>query len=258
LVLVLFASLQDLAWCIYKGSDVSSPGKYPWMASVQDPSGKHICGAVITGKKWLVSSRVCLDDFPYRNSGLTVVVGAHDVVTQTQGSPKRYEVDMNIPQEHCIMDNDYGCDLSVIVLKENIKMGPSVSAIALPDAKEKFHKATECVILGWGQTGDKTSAAESANILQEQKVGVMTENMCNKKVPGKESWEILCAKSYGGSRPGDFGGPLACKQNGSWRLAGVSSFIIGEGGKTTNRAPSVFTDVSKERRWIDGMMWDGK
>merc|ERR1711988_84161 len=241
-ILVALAAFQsvlaDRLPYIFNGHDVDYPGKYAWQASVQNlRSSWHFCGGSLIDKQWVLTARHCTKGKVAKN--IKVVLGMHDIKTKKQGKPKTYKVSQMIEYPQCNSDR-LSCDFSLLKLASPADTSsPFISTIALPNPNEKFDKA-QCVLTGWGtmKNGNK-DPAKSPNVLQEIDVKIYTDKQCHGKVH-RNGWPIICAKAtWGGSRPGDSGGPASCNVNGVWKVAGVCSFGIGD-----NTFPNVYAETA--------------
>ena len=70
------------------GGHDSTPGKWPWQASLQY-YGSHYCGASLINNRWLVTAAHCVGNSA---SAYTVILGAHDIKTKKKGSPQTYTI----------------------------------------------------------------------------------------------------------------------------------------------------------------------
>ncbi|KAL7983490.1 hypothetical protein Chor_000366 [Crotalus horridus] len=87
--------------------------------------------------------------------------------------------------------------------------------------------------------------------LQEAKVKIINQSVCNKLYDYLITSQMLCAGNLNGgidACQGDSGGPLACLGKGNrWYLTGIVSW--GEGCARRNR-PGVYTKISAFYEWI--------
>ena len=70
------------------GGHDSTPGKWPWQASLQY-FGSHYCGASLISSRWLVTAAHCVGRTA---TAYTVILGAYDINTKDEGSPQTYRV----------------------------------------------------------------------------------------------------------------------------------------------------------------------
>jgi len=220
---------------IFNGKDVDYAGKYPWQVSLQKPSGFHFCGGSIIAENWILTARHCTAQ---KSTGYTVskdisqikvVVGLHDK-KKTKGQPKSYDVAEVINHPRCRAGAKLSCDISLLRLATPIGCNRYVKKVQLPDPDEDFVGA-DCVVSGWGRMTNKSSDRPKikVNVLQEMPVNVWSATKCQRYWRGYTSAVCVMNKAgpLGGVRPGDSGGPLSCKKNGVWKVAGAASFIGG-------------------------------
>ena len=70
------------------GGHDSTPGKWPWQASLQYYSS-HYFGASLISNRWLVTAAHCVGNSA---TAYTVILGAHDIKTKNKGSPQTYTI----------------------------------------------------------------------------------------------------------------------------------------------------------------------
>merc|ERR1711935_271060 len=190
------------------------PGEFPWQASLEfGGEGQHVCGASLISDKWLVTASHCVA-MGYPAPYFSVVLGAYDKDTYTEGEPMRFGV-------------------------AKIIMHP----IELAHHGENFDHM-ECVISGWGSLYGANT--ELPNALLKLPVGVVTQKEC--EMAQTFGANHICVFNYGHSAcTGDSGGPLACPKDGRWKLVGAASYVY---GNCETRAPSVYTSISFYRKFI--------
>lgn len=148
----------------------------------------------------------------------------------------------------------YDNDIAVMKLSEPIKVTEYVRPICVPDERTSFF-GKECVATGWGKVDYNKKAS---NILQKVAVDVYEISECQNAYYPKfrisiDQWH-LCAGTRDGGRGtchGDSGGPLQCRVNGKWMIAGITSF---GSGCAKPGFPDVFTNVAYFTNWIKEMM----
>lgn len=196
------------------------------------------CGAVIIHTKYLLTAAHCT--FGLNPKSLSVRVGASHRNKLTK-----------ILLHDCINHPDYNDgnvvnDISLLILKNELKFNKQVAAIALPQLNEKLPEGTLVTISGWGSNGTKIEQKE----LQYVNVPIVDTKICKEAYSGYANIEesMLCAGflNTGGkdSCQGDSGGPLVT--NG--KLYGVVSWGH---GCAKPYYPGVYTNVSHFRDWID-------
>ena len=227
---------------IVGGNPVSYAGKWPWQASLQYYNS-HICGAALVSDQWLVTAAHCVGF-----TSLTIVLGAHDIKSQRQGSPKMYSIASIKTHPGWVEDGNQGFpnDIAVIKLTSTIARNNYVTPVALPSSSENFESSGDCWITGWGTLG---FLQPSPDILYEASVDIYSKSTCRASYGTVISDGHICVgKKYkSGSCSGDSGGPLTCKVNGVWKLAGVTSFGV---VTCSTSYPSVYTRITYYRDWI--------
>merc|ERR1712178_135931 len=227
---------------IVNGVD-AAPGEFPWQASLQI-YGQHTCGASLVSDQWLVCASHCIQ----KNylGGYTIVMGAHDKDTNKEGAPHRYSIHKMITHPKWNGDLSVPSDISLIKLADPVEMNEFVSTIDLPNKDDDF-TGQNCVISGWGSLYG--AGTQLPNVLQKLEVEVYSRFWCRMRmVPGAGDGYQLCVRNKGSSAcTGDSGGPLACKKDGRWTLAGAASFVF---GNCSTKFPTVYTSVAYFRDWI--------
>merc|ERR1712038_575401 len=227
---------------IFNGED-ANVGEFPWQASLQSRTGtKHSCGASLVSEKWLVTAAHCIVSYKTAR-GYRIVLGAHDKNKWTMGSPRPYYIKNFYKHPKWTGKVSIPSDIALIELASPVQFNEHVQTIALPNAEDKF-EGESCMISGWGSI-DKIGGT-SPNILQKLAVTVDKASHChaNGAIPGFH----ICARKDGSSAcSGDSGGPLACKRDGTWYLAGAASYVW---GGCSGRMPTVYSGVAYHREWI--------
>jgi len=227
---------------IMYGKDVDPPGKYPWQASLQlkEPSGWHFCGGSILSETWVMSAAHCVPDG--KASTRVVVVGMHDQ-NRRFGKPVTHDI------KRIIVHTDYdhgahweGSDIALLELEKPIDFNEFVQPITI-DIRGNYVEMQDCVMSGWGQS----ETTRSPNVLKEA---------TTKLLPYKEClsfpWimaPVICAYSrQAGACFGDSGGPISCRDEGTWKVVGVASFVLDQ--HCGVHQPSVYTEVAAFCDWI--------
>merc|ERR1712012_5325 len=222
------------------------PGEFPWQASLElGGGGQHVCGAPLISDEWLVTASHCVA-FGVPAFYFSVVLGAYDKDTYTQGFPIRYAVEKIImhPDYEPEGDPSQKGDIALVKLMAKADLSSEfIGTIELAHHGENFDHM-ECVISGWGSLYGANT--ELPNALLKLPVGVLTQEECEMVYTyGKYH---ICVFNYGHSAcTGDSGGPLACNKDGVWKLAGAASYVY---GNCETRAPSVYTRISHYRQFI--------
>ncbi|XP_010601846.1 brain-specific serine protease 4 isoform X3 [Fukomys damarensis] len=145
-------------------------------------------------------------------------------------------------------------DIALVRLKHTIQFSERVLPICLPDFSVQLPPNTSCWIAGWGSISDGVPLPYPQT-LQKLKVPIIDSEVCSRlywRGAGQDAIteDMLCAGYLEGKRDacmGDSGGPLMCRVNGAWLLAGIISW--GEGCAERNR-PGVYTSLLVHRSWV--------
>ncbi|XP_039895767.1 trypsin-3-like [Simochromis diagramma] len=225
------------------GSDIIDGEKAPeksmhYMASVQNNMGQHVCGGFLITQDFVVSAAHCKD------SSLThVVLGNHNL---KNGNHQKIKIKKKIIHEN-YQNVGLGNDIMLLELLP-VQLNERVQTIQLPPAEIHLKENQVCQVAGWGRT--KTDG-ESVDELRVVDVSVINLRVCEELWHGLPS-NVICAGGYKTTKgfcQGDSGGPLLC----DGLAVGVVSFNYKENCSYPNK-PNIYTDISKYRQWIDGIV----
>ncbi|XP_078511459.1 trypsin-like [Lissotriton helveticus] len=224
------------------GGYVCVPHSQPWQVSLQTV-GRHICGGVLIDAQWVLTAAHCLEE------GLQIVLGDQNIMEYEETEQFTYAVETCAHPDFC----KYTLENDIMMLKLATPAVYNEYVQAIPLASTCPPTGVTCVVSGWGTI---TSPAETyPAVLQCLDVTVISKEVCAAAFPEDViSDGMLCAgvmEGWKDSCQGDSGGPLVC--NGE--LAGIVSWghiPCAEPGK-----PGVYTNVSKYKEWIDGIIETG-
>ncbi|KAI3359963.1 hypothetical protein L3Q82_013846 [Scortum barcoo] len=207
------------------GSSVTSAGVWPWMASLQK-NGSHVCGGTLVAVDSVLSSASCFSGSP-KASEWTVVLGR---LKQNGSNP--FEVTLNVT--NITLSNLTGSNVAVLQLVTRPTLSNYIQPICLDNGRT-FANGSTCWAAGWsaGQGGQE-------QVLQEFQTSVVN---C-----GNASTGISICTGPIALEQGDYGGPLICKQDGSWFQAAVLS-----SGNSTSQSRAdvmVFTKLSNFQAFL--------
>ncbi|XP_058154035.1 trypsin-like [Dasypus novemcinctus] len=202
----------------------------PYQVSLN--SGYHFCGGSLINNQWVVSAAHCY------KSRIQVRLGEHNIEV-SEGNEQFIDsakVIRHPKYNAATIDND----IMLIKLKTPATLNSRVSSISLP--KSCAAAGTQCLISGWGTTGN----GNSAKLLQCLKAPVLSDSVCRNSYPGQITNNMICLGFLEGGKDscqGDSGGPVVC--NGA--LQGIVSWGYGcaQQGK-----PGVYTKVCNYVDWI--------
>lgn len=235
------------ASAIVGGTESARP--YSFMVSLQYDSPRpdgHRCGAVLIAPQWAVTAGHCANTPTGSTAGVPrgwkVRVGSLDTTTGGEVT----DID-KFYRRHNTYDPP-GEDIAVLHLRNPVRAKPVRLADATPA------DGTPVRILGWGEAsvgcGDFTNPKCFPSKLREADTEV---------VPLKQCWDDdghtlpLCvgrADPPVGPGTTDSGGPALVRSGEDWALAGT---VIGPGIRGAD-FPDMYTDVSKNSAWINGIV----
>ena len=217
------------------GGQTAAQGSQPWTASIRvmgNSRSFHWCGAVLVGRRHLVTAAHCVEDYPkhvYRGR-----VGDWD-----QDVPDIDEQEFSIEAIHFHPEFNLGPylnnDIAVVKLKlgaggEAVRMTTHVRPACLPSPSAGYTPGTECTISGWGSINQGSGGYSRR--MQAATVPLLATQQCMQKHvygPDKLTSGMFCAGEgretagdsacyragylAGGvdSCQGDSGGPMVCR-----------------------------------------------
>jgi len=227
-------------------SNIAKKGSSPWQAVIK-LNGRHLCSGALISSKWVLSAAHCIDGLQGFTYAVTVSFGEYELGVQDSN-----HIDVEV--EQIITHPLYNAktkdnDISLIQLKQAIKLGPRIIPICLPQSSSTIYSGSRCYISGYGSfkgTDHDKFRLQHSSILAQPKT------MCDES-NATITDRMICIK---GTRVnaclGDIGGLFVCQDNpgGAWRLNGVLSWGSQRCGSTSDSF-TVFTKVAVFRQWID-------
>ncbi|OCT59040.1 serine protease 53 [Xenopus laevis] len=247
---------QGLQNRIFGGSD-SYPGEWPWYA-ILNYQGKPYCGGSLISNDYIITAAHCFDgDLSLRTpESWTIQLGS-----SRAGGPPEISA-LNLKASQILLHEDYidfldGHDLALIKLAKPVKFTNFISPVCLPEINHRFRLRKSCWALGLQDVapGVPLDNKRSLQNVAQTLIGHKTCN-CIYNSHGREELtnatlpSMLCAAESDGEKGpclGDSGGPVVCKEDGAWFLAGVISFSQ---GCHLRDSPTVLTAVSLYQDWI--------
>uniref|UniRef100_A0A8C8AQL3 Peptidase S1 domain-containing protein n=1 Tax=Otus sunia TaxID=257818 RepID=A0A8C8AQL3_9STRI len=229
---------------IVGGEDAKS-GKWPWQASLQMGAYGHMCGASVVSNRWLISAAHCFLD----SDSVRAYMGLHTINEKSSRVTVRSIKRIVIHPQYDQSIADY--DIALLEMETPVFFSELVQPICLPSTSRVFVYGTVCYVTGWGAIKENSMFISWIYFLQEARVRIINQSVCNKLYDDLITSRMLCAGNLNGgvdACQGDSGGPLACTGKGNrWYLAGIVSW--GEGCARRNR-PGVYTKVTALYDWI--------
>uniref|UniRef100_A0A8C9AGT8 Serine protease 22 n=1 Tax=Prolemur simus TaxID=1328070 RepID=A0A8C9AGT8_PROSS len=235
------------------GGQDSADAEWPWVVSIQK-NGTHHCAGSLLSSRWVATAAHCFKGNLDKPSLFSVLLGAWQL---GRPGPRSQKVGIAWVLPHPVYSWKEGAraDIALVRLEHPIQFSERILPICLPDPSVHLPADTDCWIVGWGSVQDGVPL-HHPQTLQKLKVPIIDWETCSRLYwrgagQGAITEDMLCAGYLEGQRDaclGDSGGPLMCRVDGAWLLAGVISW--GEGCAERNR-PGVYTSVSAHRAWVE-------
>ncbi|XP_055644424.1 chymotrypsin-2-like [Toxorhynchites rutilus septentrionalis] len=216
------------------GGHTSLPDAAPYVVSVQNPT--HICGGVIVGTNWVLTTASCVKDA----QNLKVLVGSHRLLTNMKRT--------NVSSIHSHSAYNSSTGINNIAL---LKLAEAVAAdriIGLNDIAVTTGLPT--AFYGWGSPAYGSST--KSNSLQTLFQRTLSSTDCTKKYETLAEVKLgqICAHIQPGQAAcsKDQGGPLVSYTSN--KLFGIYDY----GVQCSGRYPDVFIDVAAHKSWIETTM----
>ncbi|XP_077774254.1 serine protease 33-like [Podarcis muralis] len=245
------------------GGKKADEGEWPWQASIRR-NRLHICGGSLVSSQWVVTAAHCFEG-PLNLPEFRVNLGEYEL-------PKPAPSMVSSAVSRIIVHPSYAgeglsADIALMQLKEAVNFSRTISPICLPSSSDPdtFPVGMACWVTGWGLIS--ADGYFMARTLQELEVPILGTEECDQMFHedsnGTETVplghrliykDMICAGYPDGNKDtcqGDSGGPLACKQKGTWFLAGVVSFGV---DCAKPKRPGIHTRVTSYMDWIQRTM----
>ena len=213
------------------GGENASITEAPWqVALLLDSEGslreRTFCGGSIIDPQWVLTAAHCVD-WRDASDGLVVLSGTGDLERGTGGTETEVSKIIINPD----YDSDtHSVDIALLKLRNPLPVTSRQRPIALPGFADWPANGTPALITGWGNTSstgrDMPIQLQKATV---EVIGSPSATKCGEYDAGKYIPEtMLCAgiPVVGGidACQGDSGGPLAIRVDGTYYLAGVTSW----------------------------------
>lgn len=210
----IYCGQAPLGSRIVDGSSVAAAGEWPFMASLLK-NGQHVCGGTLVSMDYVLSNADCFSGSP-DVSEWTVVLGR-----LKQNGVNSFEASFNV--SNVTMSNLTGSNIALLQLSTRPTLNDYIQPICL-DMGRTFPVGSACWAAGWssGRGGEEEVLQEFQTTVQSCENVSSSESICT----GQITLEA-----------GDSGGPLMCKQDGSWFQAAV--LITANASASLSRASNV-------------------
>ncbi|XP_063228216.1 transmembrane protease serine 12-like isoform X3 [Bacillus rossius redtenbacheri] len=147
--------------------------EFPYQASLQvrnasgeAPLYKHLCGAAVIGRNWLVSAAHCIQS--RYASKLVVRAGT---TNRYEGGSLHHVVNV-IKHPDYDVEIDYDCDISLLKVKEPFVYSTRIQPILLPEADSDVACGTLATVAGWGNSEAPAAVAGGRRGARPAEAGV--------------------------------------------------------------------------------------
>ncbi|XP_059488124.1 transmembrane protease serine 11B-like protein [Neocloeon triangulifer] len=253
---------------ILGGQDADS-GQFPWHASLSFIWNTYelvdFCGATLISRKTLITAAHCLfhtSGLPREASALEVTLGMRQISKDEEFRQIRRasKVIVHPGYNH---RNDFGDDIALIILAENVQVTAKVRPICLWNSNYDLNKIANGTgtVVGWGRTSDDTLP----DTLQRADLKIVSYQECyqssrlfmSENLHPRENFCAGYPHNQTGACKGDSGGGLYIRESGRYFLRGVVSSGIKkleinkeEFIACDPNSYSLFTDVTNYMQWI--------
>jgi len=245
------------------GGEPAAITEVPWQVALlragEEPTwDRQSCGGSIIAAEWILTAAHCVVPSPGVSTtttdpdSLIVLSGTADLSKEDQGTGLQSNVRAIIVHPD-YDDESKANDIALIRLTTPLQLGPTQQAIALPTFSNWPAAGTEALISGWGNASATSSLYPTK--LRKATIEVVAgpgASTCGDYEAGRYLPDsMLCAgiPVSGGidSCQGDSGGPLAISVEGTYYLAGVTSW-----GRGCARPgyPGLYARVTSYLPWI--------
>ncbi|XP_066567530.1 transmembrane protease serine 13a [Amia ocellicauda] len=237
------------------GGTQASLGNWPWQVSLHY-KGFPTCGGTIISLDFIVTAAHC---FPSSdpNSKIPNNWLVYSGTVSQLSLPLPSYVDMIIVNEN-YNSNTHSNDIALLRLASPLTFNNNIRPICLPAFNQNFPAGIACWTTGFGTLHQ--GASQGSNSLMQVSVKMIDSTVCNSRTVynGAITSSMLCAGDLNGgvdSCQGDSGGPLVCQMEGSWLLAGITSWGAGCGQPNS---PGVYSKVTQLLPWVYTQMQEQK
>lgn len=252
------------------GKKPATPGKQPWMASLQlagappayglTPADLHFCGGALIAPQWVMTAAHCVTPEQEVSVAFDVVLGLHDL--QRSGG-ERIAVAQIYVHKDTLAPHPAGgqyMDVALLRLARPATVGRPI-ALQAPDRAALSAPGVTARVTGWGVLNSEASSSPA--VLHELYQPIVTQAQCRagmENLAGAITDDMICAgtvQQFRSSCFGDSGGPLTVPDGrGGELLAGIVSFGPGGCGLSAGEF-TVYHRVTYSHQWARAIMNGG-
>ncbi len=251
--------------------DAQAPeGKRKFLAQRRPQERDHRCGGSLIAPNLLITAAHCVANSPFTPATMNQVLTDRRVRLGSKrlgrGGWTMAIAGVTVPASY--VPGRQQDDIALLLLRPDRDSRPYDDTF-IPLGQKPISAGTDVTAFGWGYTGVVAPGANALfNIadelqrnpdqLQYGMMRALAWDACRQRLKAKLGPGMVCLVAPGGetgavpdknvfSCRGDSGGPLVRKDGDVEELVGVTSWSMGCGYRNM---PSVYTDVTKYRRWI--------